>query len=119
LTRLVGDTFSKVIERKPLVLRSMTCVDFESDLAGRWAELLDRQGRLPIISPMLTGALMWCEPSLRTMASTVIVFDMESGKQLRYIDQKKIVQVHYLLPEQRVGIVRLENYGSDVIDEHL
>ncbi len=100
LTRLVGDTFSKVIERKPLALRNMTGVDFESDLAGRLAESLGRQGKLLIIglsgdreliiSPMLTGALMWCEPSVQMMASTVFVFDMESGKQLRYIDQKKI-----------------------------
>jgi formamidopyrimidine-DNA glycosylase len=129
LTRLVGDTFSKVTERKPLVLRNMTGVDFESDLAGRRVESLERESKLLIvglsgdreliISPMLTGALMWCEPSTRMMASTVFVFDMESGKQLRYIDQKKMGQVYYLSPQQRSEIVRLENQGPDVIDERL
>lgn len=119
LTRLVSDTFSKVIERKSLALRNMTSVDFESNLAGRRVESLDRQGKLLIISPMLTGALMWCEPSVRMMASIVFVFDMEPGKQLRYIDQKKMGQVYYLSPEQRSEIVRLENQEPDVIDEHL
>ena len=38
LTRLIGDTFSKVIERKSLAFRNMTGVDFESDLAGRRVE---------------------------------------------------------------------------------
>ncbi len=107
----------------------MTGVDFESDLAGRRVESLDRQGKLLIIglpgdreliiSPMLTGALMWCEPSVRMMASIVFVFDMEPGKQLRYIDQKKMGQAYYLSPEQRSEIVRLENQEPDVIDEHL
>jgi formamidopyrimidine-DNA glycosylase len=68
---------------------------------------------------MLAGELVWCEPSVRLMASTVFVFDMESGKQLRYIDQKEMGQMYYLSPEQRSEIVRLENQEPDVIDEHL
>ncbi|MEE8046877.1 MAG: DNA-formamidopyrimidine glycosylase family protein [Dehalococcoidia bacterium] len=132
LTRLVGDTIVKVTERKPLVLRNMTGADFESDLAGRRVESLERQGKLLIvglssasgdreliISPMLTGALMWCDPGTRMMASTVFVFDMKSGQQLRYIDQKRMGQVYYLSPHQRSEIVRLENQGPDVIDERL
>ena len=70
------------------------------------SNLHGRQGKLLIIGlsgereltigPMLAGALVWCEPSVRLMASTVFVFDIESGKQLRYIDQKKMGQVYYL-----------------------
>jgi formamidopyrimidine-DNA glycosylase len=72
-----------------------------------------------IVSPMLTGALMWCEPSTRVMASTIFIFDMKSGQQLRYIDQKKMGQVYYLSPDQCSEIVRLENQGPDVFDEQL
>jgi formamidopyrimidine-DNA glycosylase len=42
---------------------------------------------------------------------------MKSGKQLRYIDQKRMGQVYYIAPDQRSEIVRLENKGPDVIDE--
>jgi formamidopyrimidine-DNA glycosylase len=107
----------------------MLDVEFDVDIVGKQVESLDRRGKLLIvglsgnrelvISPMLTGALMWCDPSTQVMASTVLIFDMKSGKQLRYIDQKKMGQVYYLSPDQRSKIVRLENQGPDVIDEPL
>jgi formamidopyrimidine-DNA glycosylase len=53
------------------------------------------------------------------MASTILVFDMKSGHQLRYIDQKKMGQVYYLDRSRRSEIVRLENQGPDVIDQRL
>ena len=53
------------------------------------------------------------------MASTIFIFDMKSGQQLRYIDQKKMGQVYYLSADQRTDIVRLENQGPDVIDAPL
>lgn len=129
LARLVGDDIVSARERKPLVLRNMQDVDFESDLQGRMVESIERHGKLLeitlsgnrelIISPMLTGALMWCDPATRMMASTVLVFEMKSGHQLRYIDQKRMGQVYYISPGQRSEIVRLENQGPDVIDEPL
>jgi formamidopyrimidine-DNA glycosylase len=129
LTRLVGDSIVSATVRKPLVLRNMLDVEFESDIAGKRVESLERQGKLLIvglsddrelvISPILTGGLMWCEPSTRVMASTILVFEMKSGQQLRYIDQKKMGQVYYLSPRQRSEIVRLENQGPDVIDQRL
>jgi formamidopyrimidine-DNA glycosylase len=129
LTRLVGDEITRVVERKPLVLRNMLDVDFASDLVGRRVESIERYGKLLlfglsgerelIVSPMLTGTLMLCEPSTRVMASTIFIFDMKSGQQLRYIDQKKMGQVYYLSPDQCSEIVRLENQGPDVFDEQL
>ena len=129
LPRLIGNTITGASERKPLVLRNMLGVDFETDIAGRTIERLDRQGKLLIIglsdsreiviSPMLTGALMWCDPSERMLASKILVFELESGDQLRYLDQKKMGQVYYIEPSQQSEIVRLENQGADVIDEPL
>ena len=64
-----------------------------------------------IISPMLTGALLWCELATQMMAFTVLVFEMKSGKQLRYIDQKRMGQIYYISSDQSSEIVRLENQG--------
>ncbi len=132
LTRLVGDVVESVDELKPLVLRNMVDSNFADDISGRCVTSLSRRGKLLIIelsgadqgrelviSPMLTGGLMWCAPEVRVLASTILVFNMKSGNQLRYIDQKKMGQVYYLQPEQRSEIVRLENQGPDVIDEPL
>jgi formamidopyrimidine-DNA glycosylase len=129
LPRLIADSIIAAKERKPLVLRNMVDADFESDISGRKVEAIEREGKLLIfelsgsrdlvISPMLTGGLMWCDPETRVMASTILVFDLESGHQLRYIDQKKMGQVYYLARSRRSEIVRLENQGSDVIDQPL
>ncbi len=131
LPRLVGDVISHATERKPLVLRNMvqSGVEFNVDIAGRRVESLDRRGKLLlvglsgdreiVISPMLTGGLMWCDAAARIAASTILIFEMKSGMHLRYLDQKKMGQVYYLSPDQRSEIVRLENQGPDVIDEQL
>jgi formamidopyrimidine-DNA glycosylase len=78
LARLVGDEIAAASERKPLVLRNTQDVDFESDLRGRRVESIERHGKLLeiglsgnrelIISPILTGALMGCDPETRMMA---------------------------------------------------
>jgi len=132
LTRLVGDVVESVDELKPLVLRNMVDSNFAADISGRSVTSLSRRGKLLIIelsgadqgrelviSPMLTGGLMWCAPETRVLVSTILVFNMKSGNQLRYFDQRKMGQVYYLQPEQRGEIVRLENQGPDVIDEPL
>ena len=135
LPRLVGDVISSATERKPLVLRNMvgsgagTEIEFRADIADRRVESLERRGKLLIvglsgdreivISPMLTGGLMWCDASARIAPSTVLIFEMKSGMHLRYFDQKKMGQVYYPSTNQRSDIVRLENQGPDVIDEPL
>ena len=133
LPRLVGDEITGATERKPLVLRKMVGLasegglNFGADIADRRVESLDRRGKLLIIgiagdreliiSPMLTGGLMWCNASAKVAASTVLIFEMKSGMHLRYFDQKKMGQVYYLSTGQRGEIIRLENQGPDVIDE--
>ena len=84
LPRLVGDVIIGATERKPLVLRNMVepaaarGVGFSADIADRRVESLERRGKLLIvglsgdreivISPMLTGGLMWCGASARVAA---------------------------------------------------
>ena len=135
LPRLVGDVISSATELKPLVLRNMvgsgagTELEFKADIADRRVVSLERRGKLLIvglsgdreivISPMLTGGLIWCDASARIAPSTVLIFEMKSGMHLRYFDQKKMGQVYYLSTSQRSDIVRLENQGPDGIDEPL
>ncbi len=72
-----------------------------------------------IVSPMLTGALRYCEPKARMDATAMLLFDLDDGMQLRYLDDKRMGQVYYVPPERSEEIVRLEDQGPDVIDERL
>lgn len=130
--RLTGRKVVAGTERRPLVLRNMTgpgTPEFSQDIAGRTVTAVGRRGklltielgpgRLLIVSPMLTGVLRYCEPQSRMEASAHLVLDMDDGKQLRYLDQKRMGQVYYLPPARRSDIVRLDGQGPDVLDEPL
>ena len=125
--RLVGRAVVDATERKPLVLRNLVEQKLQADIAGRRFTAVQRNGKLLlvylgdertlVISPMLTGGLRYCSPADRMEASTVLVFDLDDGTQLRYFDQKRMGQVYYVHPGKLGEIVRLENQGPDVLDE--
>jgi formamidopyrimidine-DNA glycosylase len=130
--RLTGRKIIAGTERRPLVLRNMTgpgVPGFSQDIAGRPVTAVRRRGklltfglgpeRLLIVSPMLTGALRYCEPQARMEASAHLVFDLDDGMQLRYLDEKRMGQVYYLPPHRLGDIVRLDMQGPDVLDEPL
>jgi formamidopyrimidine-DNA glycosylase len=127
--RLVGTKIVSAVERKPLVLRNMTGAPFAGDIAGREVASIRRRGKLllfglsgdrvMVVSPMLTGTIRYCEPGDRMEASAILMFDLEDGHQLRYLDQKRMGQVYYLAADRLDEITRLENQGPDVLDEPL
>ena len=127
--RIVGVRILGATERKPLVLRNLSAGRFDEDIAGRMVNGVRRKGKLLLIeleggrslvvSPMLTGALQYCAPGTRVMASTVLVLDLEGGMQLRYFDQRRMGQIYYAPEENLAEIVRLEAQGPDVLDIRL
>ena len=127
--RIVGRRIANATERKPLVLLNLTAAQFAEDITGRAVTGVRRKGKLLLIglnggrtlvvSPMLTGGLQHCTPATRVMASTILLFDLEDGMQLRYFDQRRMGQVYYAPEEELAGIVRLEAQGPDVLDVRL
>ena len=127
--RIVGVRIVKAAERKPLVLRNLSAGRFDEDIAGRQVIGIERKGKLLlveleggrslVVSPMLTGALQYCAPGTRVMASTVLVLDTEDGMQLRYFDQRRMGQIYYAPEDRLAEIVRLEAQGPDVLDVRL
>ncbi len=126
---LVGRRIMAATERKPLVLRNLAPVEFAKDIAGREVTGVGRKGKLLlidlsdrrslVISPMLTGGLQHCAPATRVTASTILLFDLDDGMQVRYFDQKRMGQVYYAPDDELAGIVRLEAQGPDVLDVRL
>ena len=127
--RIVGRQIVHATERKPLVIRNLADGEFTEDIAGREVVGVGRKGKLLlvdldgdrslIVSPMLTGGLQHCAPATRVMASTVLILELDDGKQLRYFDQKRMGQIYYAQAEKLAGIVRLEAQGPDVLDVRL
>jgi formamidopyrimidine-DNA glycosylase len=109
---------------RPTVLRPMAG-DFAADLSGRSMEQFRREGKFLIcqltgdrwlvINPMLTGALQYCEPKARVYKRTCLVLELDSGKELRYLDDRQMGMVYYVDRDQLDGIYRLEKQGVDVL----
>lgn len=127
--RIVGETITSATVLRPLVVRNMVDAPFDEHLAGRNIEDLGRKGKLMVmrlsdahslvISPMLTGEISLVEPTARLLKSTVVNMELSGGKNLRYIDRKRMGQVYYLPSDQVGEITRVADQGPDVLDEPL
>jgi len=90
---------------RPTVVRSLTG-EMASDLPGRW--FLDAKrwgkfltlrfsgGRSLVINPMLTGALQHCQESERVLKKTSVVLTLNTGMDLRYLDDRQMGKVYFI-----------------------
>jgi formamidopyrimidine-DNA glycosylase len=93
----------------PLVVRDLTNTGFEKALGGAVIADVSRRGKFLIftfrpdtpplllaINPKLTGRLQLSEPSEKRMARTHLVLSLDNGRQLRYLDQKRMGQLYLM-----------------------
>ena len=123
---VVGDTVSSARVLKPSVVRSLTG-DLESDVSGRRLDEIERRGKWLLvrlsggtvlaINPMLTGGLQYCSRGDRVFKRTCVVLELSSGWDLRYIDDRQMGMVYYILEDQLVEVPRIGEQGPDVLDE--
>jgi formamidopyrimidine-DNA glycosylase len=116
--RIVGQSIQNIEVIAPggaVVVRDLTQNGFEKALTGKTIESITRRGKflifsfLPTGQPLfmvinlkLSGRLRLSEPSERRRKKTHIIFDFESGQQLRYIDQKQMGQVYLVNDLERI-----------------
>ncbi len=125
--RLTGQEVASATVRKATVLRSFVPEEFSQDIVGRRLETFRRRGkfllialsgeRMLVINPMLTGALQYCGPKERMLARVCLVFRLDSGMELRYLDDTQMGKVYYGTEGQVDSVPRLEEQGPDVLDE--
>jgi formamidopyrimidine-DNA glycosylase len=93
----------------PLVVRDLTNTGFEKALGGAVIADVSRRGKFLIftfrpgtpplllaINPKLTGRLQLSDPSEKRMARTHLVLSLDNGRQLRYLDQKRMGQLYLM-----------------------
>jgi len=104
--RVVGATITNVQVLAPggaIVVRDLTQRGFAQTLSGATIDQVARRGKLLIlttsaailaINPKLTGRLQLAAASDKRFAKTHVIFSLSDGKELRYVDQKRMGQLY-------------------------
>ncbi len=108
--RVVGQTIQAVKIIPPggaIVVRDLIRRDFAEALMGTVLQQVTRRGKFLIFSlqtagaplylalnPKLTGRLQLANASEKLRPKTLLVFALENGAQLRYLDQKQMGQLY-------------------------
>ena len=99
---LVGQRIEKVEVLRPIVVRNLTDLDFTS-LEGQAFTKVEHRGKFLIfsldalylvINPMLSGRLYLCPSTERRLAKTFVIWHLEDGFNLRYVDEKQMGKVY-------------------------
>ena len=125
--RIQGETIIAASVLRPLVVRNLVGEPLTDHLSQRVIELLDRKGKLLIltlsggfslvVSPMLAGETTLVEPNKRVLKSTILTADLTCGLQLRYTDARRMGQVYYVASSRVGEITRVADQGPDVLDD--
>jgi formamidopyrimidine-DNA glycosylase len=107
--RVIGKMISAVAVLPPggpIVVRDLTHAGFSEALTGAQLVAVTRRGKFLVFSvratggdlllalnPKLAGRLQLAAPADKRTAGTHVVFSLEGGSQLRYVDQKKMGQL--------------------------
>ena len=123
--RVQGQRVESARVLRPTVLRSLAG-DFPSDVQGRTFGPFHRRGkfllgellenRWLVINPMLTGAIQYCEKSVRVLKKTCFALTLEEGREIRYLDDRQMGLVYYVTEDQMPEVPRLHEQGADVLD---
>lgn len=100
---LVGRKIEKVEVLRPIVVRNLTDLDFASSLEGQVFIKIERRGKFLIfsldalylvINPMLSGRLYFSLSAERRLAKTFVIWYLQDGIDLRYVDEKQMGKIY-------------------------
>ncbi|MGC9334697.1 MAG: Fpg/Nei family DNA glycosylase [Anaerolineae bacterium] len=125
--RLVGNSISSAVVRRPLVMRNLLEGDVAGHLQGRHVLDVQRRGKflllsleqstLLVINPMLAGRIRFGAPLGRDRVRDAIVLRFVDGQELRYHDAKDMGKVY--LTADPLQVPTLAELGPEAIDPDL
>ena len=105
--RVVGATIENVLVLPPggaIVVRDLTQRGFAQELTDATITSIARRGKFLVfsfdsslflvINPKLTGRLQLAAPTEKRLAKTHVVLSLSTGRELRYVDQKRMGQLY-------------------------
>lgn len=114
--------------RNPVVMRVAVEGRFDDLMPGRTIQEVTRRAHFVVftlsgpddlvVSPMLAGRFVLCEPKKRLTKDTAVVLDLDDGTQLRYRDDVQMGKV-YLVPRAKADTVipGFSPIGVDVLSK--
>ena len=109
---------------KPTVVRSLHA-DFANDVQGRRLQGVVRRGKFLladfgetslVVNPMLTGVFQHCRSSDKLFKRVCFLMSMNDGWDLRYLDQRQMGRVYYVVADSMSQVPNLAEQGPDVLD---
>lgn len=101
--------------------------NMEEDAVGREFEGVERRGkflifalsgaRRAVVNPKLAGGFQHCPTKLRVQKRTCVRFVLDSGDDLRYVDDRMMGQFYYIPEDALDGVPGLAEQGPDVLDD--
>jgi len=127
---VIGETIHSVKVVPPgglIVVRDLTNAGFESSLAGKSFQSVERRGKYIVftlqtqpaplylvLNPKLTGRLQLASPADKKKPRTLVFLQFESGGELRYRDQKQMGQLY--LTQDLQNIPEFGSMGPEPFD---
>ena len=120
---VVGASVTGFQVLRPGVLRPLA--GSPDDLEGRRVEGVWRiakflgidftGGASLVVNPMLTGSFQYSDPSDRVYKKTCFTISLDTGRQLRYLDGRRMGRVYYVRSDRVAGVPQFDSLGVDVL----
>ena len=120
---IVGSRVTDFQVLRPGVLRPMA--GSPEELAGRRIEGVWRIGKFLgigftggaslVVNPMLTGSFQYSEPADRVYKKTCFVMSMDGGRQLRYLDGRRMGRAYYVRSDSMSDVPQFDSLGVDIL----
>ena len=95
------------------------------DLAGQRVENVWRTGKFLgidfaggaalVVNPMLTGSFQYSDPSDRVYKKTCFIISLDTGRQLRYLDGRRMGRAYCVRSDSLSDVPQLNSLGVDVL----
>jgi len=110
-----------VVRTPPQVLRETLPGDrFGSvDRHGKVLLFTLASGRVLAVNPMLTGRFQYVEPSLKLASRACLVLGIDTGRELRYVDDRVMGKLYLVAAEGLPAIPGWAANGPDLLDPSL
>jgi formamidopyrimidine-DNA glycosylase len=76
-------------------------------------------GRVLIVNPMLTGRFGVVDPKTKRNARTIFTLGLDTGQELRYVDQRLMGRVYLVEADQVEAVPQFAEMGPDVLSPSL
>ncbi|MDS1030750.1 DNA-formamidopyrimidine glycosylase [Bacillota bacterium LX-D] len=125
--RLLGRKIKKVNIFMPKLIKIPGPEDFERGLEGARIDALKRRGKYLLICLStgfiwvthlrMTGQLIYSRPNDEVQKHTHLIFELDNGDQLRYVDIRRFGTIYLLKPEEFSLVKGLRELGPEPLGD--